>query len=81
MTRTTDDFLNEILALKTKTVQDTAYGANVVPIIELYKALSTYEERKAFQDALERMLCDKNQEVRSYAVNICLGFFVFRDAV
>ena len=82
--RSADDFKNEILEIKKEVerIRDKwDYGANVIPIIEIYKALSTYEERKAFQDALERMLCDKDQNIRSYAVTICLGFFVFRDAV
>ena len=43
--RSMDDFFIEILNLRTETVQNTAYGANVIPVIELYKKLSTYEER------------------------------------
>jgi hypothetical protein len=80
--RTADDFLKEILEAKSDIGQNVGlYGGNVMPVLEIYKKLGSYEERKAFQDALERMLCDKNKDVRSYAVDICLGFFVFRNAV
>jgi len=47
----------------------------------LYKLLTTYEERKSFQDALEQMLTDEREHVRKFAVDICLGFFVFRDGI
>lgn len=61
--------------------RDTSYGANVLPVLELYKGLTSFEERKAFQDALEKMLSDPDKEIRRYAVTVCLGFFVFRDVV
>ncbi len=80
--RSVDDFISEIIKTKKKLEKnDGTYGGNVIPVLEIYKELSTYEERKAFQDALEKMLCDKNEIVRNYAVDICIGFFVFRDAI
>ena len=57
------------------------YGDNVMPVIEAYKELSVPEEKRAFQDALEGMLADNDPKVRSIAVTICLGFFVFRNVV
>ncbi|MBN1603803.1 MAG: hypothetical protein JW915_19480 [Chitinispirillaceae bacterium] len=58
----------------------TEYGSKVVPVIKLYKELSTYEERSHFQDALEEILSDKNEEIRKFGVDICLGFFAFRKS-
>ena len=54
--RSMDDFFIEILNLRTETVQNTAYGANVIPVIELYKKLSRilgFFERKNFKHFLE----------------------------
>ena len=56
-------------------------GSRVMPVLELYAGLKTYEERKAFQDALEQMLTDPCERVRKFAVDVCLGFFGFRDAI
>lgn len=60
---------------------NSEYGSRVMPRLELYKSLTSFEERRAFQDALERMLVDERENVRMFAVDICLGFFVFRHAV
>ncbi len=57
------------------------YGSNVLPILEMYKSLSEYEEQKAFEDALELMLTDQREEKRRFAVNVCLGFVLFRDVI
>ncbi len=67
-----------ILATKKKATPD--YGGNVLPAIELYRGLTSSEERKNFQDALELMLRDENHDTREYAITLCLGFFVLRDA-
>lgn len=60
---------------------NTEYGSRVMPVLEFYKTLTSYEDRRAFQDALERMLMDERESVRKFAIDICLGFFVFRDAI
>ena len=60
---------------------EPGYGGNVLPVMRLYKALNDPAERQAFQTALEGLLSDGNEEVRAQAVNQCLGFFVFRDAI
>jgi hypothetical protein len=57
------------------------YGSNVMPILKAYTTLSSPEERKSFREAIETMLEDKDQEVRRFAVLICLGFVVFKDAL
>lgn len=56
------------------------YGSKVTPAIKMYKELTNFQERKQFQDALEEMLCDCDEGVRKFAVDICLGFFVFRKS-
>ena len=61
--------------------RDTSYGASVMPYLELYASLSSYEPRRAFQSALEAWLGAEDATTRSKAVNICLGFFVFREAI
>lgn len=57
------------------------YGSKVMPVLALYKELAAFEDRKAFQEALERMLAAPDDKVRRFAIDICLGFFVFRDAI
>lgn len=57
------------------------YGDNVMPTIETYKEIRAPGERKEFQDALESLLSDPDKEIRSIAVSVCLGFFVFRNVV
>ena len=52
-----------------------------MPLIRHYATLKDPSERKQFQDALEAMLRSDNEEWKDYAVTLCLGFFVFRDAV
>ncbi len=67
--------------LPAKCLGYTEYGSKVMPVLALYKELATFEDRKAFQDALEKMLAAPDEKVRRFAVDICLGFFVFRDAI
>jgi hypothetical protein len=77
-----NSFVQQILALEPEREDGyTEYGSRVMPVLELYKGLKTYEDRRAFQNALERMLTDPREPVRDFAVAICLGFFVFRDAI
>ncbi|HOY56742.1 MAG TPA: hypothetical protein PK640_01230 [Verrucomicrobiota bacterium] len=52
-----------------------------MPVLEFYRGLQSHEMRQAFQGALEQMLRSEQTEERSFAVDICLGFFVFRHAV
>ena len=79
MTDLVEKYCTEILKLWRAPEPD--YGGNVLPVMRFYKGLTTYEERRAFQDAMESLLADSSEEVRSKALNQCLGFFVFRDAI
>jgi uncharacterized protein (DUF2336 family) len=75
-------FVKKILSLEPRATGGySEYGSRVMPVLEFYASLKTYEERKAFQDALEQMLTDSRERVRRFAVDICLGFFGFRDAI
>ena len=81
--RTKQDFLTEFdsLAKRIAKAKEPSYGAPVMPFLELYASLSAHEERRAFQDALEDLLVSSDAVERQRAVDICLGFFVFRDAI
>ncbi|MDP1624662.1 MAG: hypothetical protein Q8L64_02725 [bacterium] len=57
------------------------YGSNVMPILRMYKDLSEYDERREFEDALEAFLTSGEEEKRRFAITICLGFLIFRDAI
>jgi hypothetical protein len=77
-----ESFFQKIIGLESDQTEGySEYGSRVMPVLELYKSLTTYEERRAFQDALERMLTDERERVRKFAVDICLGFFVFRNSI
>ncbi len=57
------------------------YGSNVMPILRMYKELSTSEERDSFIKSLENLLVDLDAEKRRFAIDICLGFLVFRNEI
>jgi hypothetical protein len=57
------------------------YGSNVLPILELYNNLSSYEEKISFQEALTDLLVDSNPKKRKFAVAICTGFIDFRKVI
>ena len=78
-TKTAEYFVSEVLRLWRNA--GPCYGDNVVPAIKLYKSLSDSEEMRAFQDALELLLADPDEETRRYGITLCLGFFVFKDVV
>ena len=56
------------------------YGGNVIRSLEVYRDADVSEWR-AYQDALEIMLRSEDAREREFAVSLCLGFFVFRDAL
>lgn len=76
---TKQKYIDEFLRLWKKQGKD--YGDNVLPVMKLYASLTSPEERKSFQDALENLLSHKDENIRKMAVTQCLGFFVFRDAI
>ena len=81
--RTKNDFLKEFgdLTKAIRRLKDPSYGAPVMPFLELYGTLTSYEERRAYQEALEDMLSSMEAEQRRLAVTICTGFLVFRDVI
>jgi hypothetical protein len=56
------------------------YGGNVIRSMELYRDAQV-DERRSFQDALELLLTSDDAQEREFGVTLCLGFFVFRDAI
>jgi len=77
-----DDIVGQILSLEpSREAGYSEYGSRVMPVLELYKSLKTDEDHRAFRVALERMLRDQRDTVREFAVAICLGFFILRDAI
>jgi len=54
------------------------YGSNVLPLLELYVSLSEADEKRSFRDALEELLSNADGSKRSFAIDVCLGFVIFR---
>jgi len=74
-------FENQIKFIKRHERSNIGYGGDVMPILELYQSLSEYDERSSFKDTILKFLEDPDQARREFAVNLCLGFFIFRDAI
>ena len=72
-------FYKEILIAKDN--PQPGYGGNVLPAMEIYANIDSLDERKAYQDALEKLLQSDVEEIRKFGVVLCLGFFVFRDVI
>lgn len=79
--KSVEQFRDEILSRRPDAQRYSPYGSRVMPVLDLYKGLETFEARRAFQDALELLLQSDKADERSFAVDICLGFFVFRSAI
>jgi hypothetical protein len=77
--KTVDEFYERILS--TKNHPRPGYGGTVLPAMEIYADIQSSEERRAYQAAIERMLRAKDEDTRNFAVDLCLGFFVFRDVL
>ena len=77
----TKGFDNQLRKNKRIRRANIPYGSNIMPILRMYKDLSDYEEKKFFEAALEAFLTSQDEERRRFAVDICLGFLVFRDAI
>ena len=58
--KTKEDFIVEILNRWKKPEPD--YGGNVIPAMKLYASLSTPEERRCYQGALEVLLRDEDED-------------------
>ncbi len=80
----TEEYYNFFLNVYNKNKKHSGYseyGSNIMPILEKYKDIKNYEDRKFFQDALENLLKDKSEDIRSFGVSVCLGFYIFRDSI
>lgn len=69
------------LLLNCRKMATPEYGGNVMPALKAFRALKDANEIRAFQDAIESMLEDGEPAIRKYAVDLCLGFFVFRNVI
>lgn len=57
------------------------YGGNVMPVLELFAGLADYEEIMSYKDALGELLTHSDKDKRNFAIDVCLGFFIFKDAI
>lgn len=76
-----DEFQKQMKFNKKHSHSNIGYGEDVMPILELYAGLTSFEEKTSFKAALEDYLISPDSPKRDFAVNVCLGFFVFRDAI
>ena len=76
-----ESFDNQLIKNKRIGHANIPYGSNVMPILRMYKDLSDYEDKRSFEAALEAFLTSQDQEKRRFAIDICLGFLIFRDSI
>jgi len=74
-------FEKQMAWIKRDSNSNIGYGDNVMPILKMYKDLSTFEERNSFRETLATFLKDKDDAKRNFAIDVCLGFLVFRDSI
>jgi hypothetical protein len=60
---------------------NVGYGGNVMPVLDLFAKLVDYEEIMSYKAALEELLTHADKNKRDFAVDVCLGFFIFKDAI
>lgn len=77
--RSTSDFVKAILEVRLH--PEPGYGGNVLPAARIYSKISSRAEALAYQAALEKLLQSDDENIRKFAVNVCLGFFAFYDAI
>ncbi len=77
--RTTNDFVKAIS--KARLLSEPGYGGSVLPAIRIYSEITLKDEALAYQAALENLLQSDDESIRKFAVNVCLGFFTFYDAI
>jgi hypothetical protein len=56
----------------------TEYGSRIIKVIDLYNSLEQFEERTAFQKAIEKLLLSGDELLVELGVTICTGFIEFR---
>ena len=62
------------------TPSNISYGSNVLPLLNLYNELS-YDEKSCYLDAIKCLLLDKEKNKQDFAVDICVGFIVFKEEI
>lgn len=77
--RTISDFVKAIS--KARLFPEPGYGGNVFPAFRIYSEITSRDEALAYQAALEKLLQSNDEIARKFAVDICLGFFTFYDAI
>lgn len=77
--RTPSDFVKAIS--RARRLPEPGYGGNVLPAIRLYSEINAPDEALAYQTAIEMLLQSDDEGLRMFAVNVCLGFFTFYDAI
>ena len=60
---------------------DPDYGGVVLPAGRIFSSLRNFSEMRAFMAALESLVSDPDAEIRNWAINLCIGFVTFRDAI
>jgi hypothetical protein len=77
--RSVDDFVDELLTVQKH--PEAGYGGNVLPAAKIYSDIADREEAKAYREALSKLLSSPDPDIRRFAINLCLGFFVFYDVI
>lgn len=77
----TQYFYDFILGIDSKNKNQkgySIYGSRIVEILDLYDSIETFEERKAFKEAIEQLLMSGNKDLIEFGITICTGFIDFR---
>ncbi len=75
-----EEFEKQRIKNKRFSTSNTIYGSNVMPILKMFKELSS-DEKRGYLEVLESLLASPDNERRKFAIDMCLGFFVFRDSI
>lgn len=77
--KTANDFVSALLSARL--LPEPGYGGNVFPAFRIYSEIRSRNEVLVYQTALEELLKSDDENVRSFAVNVCLGFVTFYDVI
>jgi hypothetical protein len=77
--RTAKEFKTELLSVAR--TPEPGYGGNVLPAAKMFSSLASHSEMLEFELAIQSLLESSDLEHRKWAVNLCLGFITFRDAI
>lgn len=74
-----DDIVQRLLYAKAH--PEPGYGGNVLPAMDIYAKLTNPEERTSYLAAVKHMLRSPEEDVRDFAVSLCVGFFALGDVL